>query len=73
MPGPSSVVFFVDDDDDEFPVRIMGEWMSLNDTALLSIAEKEAKALIDRGVFRPNGELRFEGKIERMNPIEDHE
>lgn len=73
MPGPSSLVVFVDDDGDEFPVRVMGEWNSLHDQVLVKKAMEQALELIDRGVFRPNGGLVHQGKIERLHPIEDYE
>lgn len=57
MPGPFTVVTFVDADGDEFPVRIGGHPKA--DEAI-NAGYKVAYGLIREGEWRPNGDLKYD-------------
>jgi hypothetical protein len=70
MPAPSILVTFVDDDGDEFPMRVMGEEPSSHLRSRyqphVTEARRRALALIDSGHIKPNGELKYL-KSEQLN------
>jgi len=62
MAAPFTIVTLVDDDEDEFPVRLPGVY-SENRSADVEAAVEIAKEQAGDGTVSPNGVLRF-GRIE---------
>jgi hypothetical protein len=65
MPAPSTVVTLVDDDGDEFPVRLPGVYQT-NRAADAEAALWLAKEHVAAGHFTPRGDL-IVGRIEYLN------
>jgi len=58
-PAPFTVVTFVDDDRDEFPIRLPGVYRNARESDV-DAARAIAGELVEHGEFRPNGRLELE-------------